>query len=263
MRKKTRESYRREIKKAYDKLNKAYRELRDSNIQIIFRVAVMAEYRDLTTGTHLVRIADYSAIIAEGMGLPRSEVELIRYSSPMHDIGKLMLPDSILKKKGKLSGKEWELMRRHPLVGSEIFRNSTSPLMKSCGVIALTHHERHDGSGYPAGLKGNGIPLYGRIVGIADVFDALTSNRPYKKAYGFNRSVSMITDMAGSHFDPEIVAAFIRSKDRLKGVWQANRDIEDFIRDIGVSAKDVSQLDLRVSFSFPVWKGMEAAKIKN
>ena len=263
MRKKTKESYRREIKQAYDKLNKAYRELRDSNIQIIFRVAVMAEYRDLTTGTHLVRIADYSAIIAESMGLPGSEVELIRYSSPMHDIGKLMLPDSILKKKGKLSGKEWDQMRRHPLVGAEIFRNSTSPLMKSCGVIALTHHERHDGSGYPFGLKGKTIPLYGRIVGIADVFDALTSKRPYKKAYGFEKSVSMIMDMAGSHFDPEVVAAFIRSKDRIKGVWQANRDIEDFIKDIGVSAKDVPPLDLRVSFSFPVWKGMEIAGIEN
>ena len=120
------EYYSNKVKSAYGELKKAYRQLRDSHIEMIFRLALMAEYRDVTTGTHLVRIADYSEIIAEGLGLPKSEVEIIRYASPMHDIGKIILPDSILKKKGKLTPAEWKLIRKHPLVGGEIFKNSRS-----------------------------------------------------------------------------------------------------------------------------------------
>lgn len=254
MRSKNTRTYRSELKEAYAKLKRAYHELRDSNVQMIFRLAVIAEYRDFTTGTHLVRIADYSAIIAQGMGLPKSEVELIRYASPMHDIGKIILPDSILKKKGKLTKKEREMMKQHPLVAAEIFRNSNTPLMKACGTIAVSHHERFDGTGYPSGLKGEKIPLYGRIVGVADVFDALTSKRPYKEAFGFDESVSMIMELAGTYFDPDVVMAFVRNRQRIKSVWEANKDIQDFLKVRGIPEEAVPRLDLKVSLSFPFAK---------
>lgn len=259
MRIKHKRTYREEVKEAYHKLRKAYRELKNSNIQMIFRLAVMAEYRDLTTGTHLVRIADYSAIVADALGLSKAEVALIRYASPMHDIGKIILPDSILKKSGKLTQKERQIMKNHPLVGAEIFRNANTPLMKACGVIALAHHERYDGSGYPNGLKGDEIPLYARIVGVADVFDALTSKRSYKEAYGFEKSVSMIQELAGTQFDPVVVEAFVRNKRRIKGIWQANKDIENFLKGKGISADEIPNLDLKVSLSFPFVNGSSAA----
>jgi putative two-component system response regulator len=229
-RKRKKTDYRKKLKSAHEKLQKAYRELRDSHIEMIFRLALTAEYRDVMTGTHLVRIADYSAIIAAGMGLTEQEVEIVRYASPMHDIGKITLPDSILKKKGKLSPSEWKQIKKHPLVGAEIFKNAKTPIAQACGVVALTHHERFDGKGYPRGLKGRRIPLYGRIVGLADHFDALVSKRSYKKAYEFDQSVSIILEEAGSYFDPAVVMAFIRNKDKIEGIWKANKDIEEFIK---------------------------------
>ncbi|MGB3113252.1 MAG: HD domain-containing phosphohydrolase, partial [Candidatus Omnitrophota bacterium] len=207
---KSNEYYSNKVRSAYEELKKAYRQLRDSHIEMIFRLALMAEYRDVTTGTHLVRIADYSEVIAEGLGLPKREIEIIRYASPMHDIGKIILPDSILKKKEKLTPSEWKLIRKHPLVGGEIFKNARTPVLRACGIVALTHHERFDGKGYPRGLKGNRIPLYGRIVGLADYFDALTSKRSYKKAYPFDKSVSMVLENAGSFFGPAVVISFMR-----------------------------------------------------
>ncbi|MFH1877968.1 MAG: HD domain-containing phosphohydrolase [Candidatus Omnitrophota bacterium] len=217
------------IHRAYDQLKTAYREFKESHLEMIFRMALMAEYRDPATGVHLVRMADYSAILAGGMGLEPAEIEIIRYASPMHDIGKIVLPDSILKKEGKLTDEEREIIQAHPEVGSQIFKLSKSPIMKACGVIALSHHERFDGTGYPGGLKGAQIPLYGRIVGLADCFDALTSKRPYKEAFDFDVSVGMIIENAVTHFDPSVVMAFARNKDKIRAIWEANRDIEDFL----------------------------------
>jgi len=216
-------------------LAKAYRELKDSHIEMIFRMALMAEFREPAMGTHLVRISDYSTIIAEGVGLPRDEVEVIRYASPMHDIGKIMLPDAILKKNDILTSEELSLVRKHAIVGADIFKNARSPILRACRVIALTHHERYDGSGYPEGLKGDEIPLYGRIVALADCFDAYTSPRPYKEAFGFERSVSMVKERAGTHFDPVLVKAFVREEPRIQQVWQANRDISTFLKDMGIA----------------------------
>ena len=215
-------------------LKKAYQELKDSHIEMIFRMALMAEFRDPEMGTHLVRIADYSTVIAEGLGLPRDEVEIIRYASPMHDIGKIMLPDNILKKSDILTSGEMSLMRKHALVGANIFKNARSPILKACRAIALSHHERFDGSGYPAGLKGEEIPLYGRIVALADCFDAYTSPRSYKEAFSFEKSVAMVRERAGSHFDPVVVKAFLREEPRIRRVWEANRDISQFLKDMGI-----------------------------
>ncbi len=237
MEKREKKDFQDKVHVAYQQLEKAYRDLKDAHVEMIFRMALLAEYRDPTTGIHLVRVADYSGITAEGMGLPKEEVEIIRYASPMHDIGKIMLPDSVLKKEGNLTDEERELMKNHPRVAASIFKNAKSPMLEACGVIALSHHERFDGTGYPDALKGEEIPLYGRIVALADCFDAYTSERLYKKAYGFEESVSMVVERAGTHFDPAVVMAFVRNKEKARRIWSANRDIEEFLRDMGVSAE--------------------------
>ncbi len=141
----------------------------------------------------------------------------------------------ILKKKGKLTAKEKELVRKHPQVGAEIFKNSKSPIMKACQLIALTHHERFDGTGYPSKLKGEDIPLYGRIVALADCFDAYTSKRSYHEACDVEEAVSMVVERAGTHFDPAVVIAFVRNKEKIKKSWEANRDIKAFLDDMGVN----------------------------
>jgi putative two-component system response regulator len=234
MKEKPKRSHQGEIQAAYEKLEKAYRELKEANLEMVFRLALMAEHRDISTGVHLVRIADYSAVIAEGLGLPEREVEIIRHASPMHDAGKIMLPDNILKKKGKLTHEEMEIVKKHPAAGADIFKNAKSPIMKACGIIALTHHERFDGSGYPRGLKGEEIPLYGRIVCLADFFDAFSSKRPYKEARSFDESVAAVMEGAGKHFDPAVVMAFVRNKEKIRGIWEANRDIADFLESAGL-----------------------------
>jgi len=227
-------TYRKRITNAYDKLKDAYKELRNSHIEMIFRLALMAEFRDPVTGAHLVRVADYSAVVAEGVGLSIEDIEIIRDASPMHDVGKMVVPDHILKKRGKLTDEERELMKKHSSASADIFKNASSPMMKACGIIALTHHERFDGTGYPRGLKGEEIPMYGRIVALADCFDALTSKRPYKDAFGFDESVQMVIDSAGKHFDPSVVHAFVRNKPKIRIIWEANKDIEEFLKEMGV-----------------------------
>lgn len=222
----------------YESLKKAYMDLKESHLELIFRLALMAEYRDPDMGVHLARIADYSSIIAKGLQLSDKDVEIIRYASPMHDIGKIMLPDKILKKKSKLTEEEKTIMRKHAEIGADIFKNAKSPIMQACGAIALVHHERFDGSGYPNGLKGKNIPLYGRIVALADCFDAYTSKRPYKKAYSFEKAVSMIMERVGTHFDPTVVMSFMRNKDKIKGIWQSNRDIMEFLKEAKKAAED-------------------------
>ena len=238
MKKKDSNEIYRKLKLAYSRLGKAFKELKESHIEMIFRLAFMAELRDPETGGHLVRIADYSAIIAEGMGLPKDEIDMIRHASPMHDVGKIMLPDKILKKKGKLTAQEKDLMKKHPSSGAEIFKNSRSSLLKACEEIALTHHERYDGTGYPMGLSGKDIPLYGRIVALADCFDAYTSARSYKKAYTFDEAVAMIRERSGTHFDPAVVRAFVKNKNKIKTTLEANRDIEGYLQEIEDAEKD-------------------------
>lgn len=227
------------IKLAARELKEAYHQIKESHLEMIFRLALLAEYRDSATGTHLVRIADYSAIIAEGLGLSKEEVEIIKYASPMHDIGKVMLPDAILKKKAKLTEEEMNIVRKHPEAGSRIFANAKSPIMKACGVIALTHHERFDGTGYPKALKGEEIPLYGRIIALVDCFDAYISKRSYKEAYSFKASCDMVKERSGTHFDPKVVDAFIKEKERIRRVWKANRDIDAFLEDMGIDSEGI------------------------
>lgn len=192
-----------------EKVAERTEELNRTRLEVIHRLGLAAEYRDNETGLHIIRMSKVSMEIARAVGLSPQECDLILNASPMHDIGKLGIPDAVLLKPGKLDADEWETMKTHATIGAEILSGSDSELLETARLIALTHHERWDGSGYPKGLKGNDIPLYGRIVALADVFDALTSERPYKDAWPVEKAVAYLREMSGIQFDPELVEIFI------------------------------------------------------
>lgn len=182
--------------------------LRDRERETINRLTRAAEFRDNETGMHIVRMGHFCAIIGRAAGLPGDECEMLQLAAPMHDIGKVATPDHILLKPGTLSPSEWEIMKEHTISGYDILKDSASPLLRSAAEIALGHHEKFDGSGYPFGRKGEQIPLYARICAISDVFDALTSNRPYKRAWAIMDATPYIRSKSGEHFDPDLIAAF-------------------------------------------------------
>lgn len=192
--------------------------------ETIFRLAKAAEYRDPETGTHITRMAHYSRLIAATLGLPDAEQQLIFEAAPMHDIGKVGTPDLILLKPGRLTEEEFAVMRLHASIGYNILRGSSSPILEEAAVIAHTHHEKFDGSGYPNGLAGEAIPLHGRIVAVADVFDALTSERPYKKAWEIDKARAFLHEQSGHHFDPACITA-------LDQVWEKVEMIREEYRD--------------------------------
>lgn len=193
-------------------------ELKEAYLDTIFRLSVAAEYKDTDTAAHIHRMSHYSAILAEGLGLSSDEVDNLRYASPMHDIGKLGVPDAILMKPGKLTPQEFEEIKKHTLYGAKILENARADLLKSSEIIALTHHEKWDGTGYPKGLREEQIPLSGRIVALADVFDALTSKRVYKPAFSLEQSLDIIKEGAGKHFDPAVVQSFMGNLDKILAV---------------------------------------------
>ncbi len=205
-------------------------DLREAYLDTILRLSVATEYRDDDTAVHISRMSHYSAVIAEAMGLSHRDVENIRMASPMHDIGKVGISDAILKKPGRLTDDEFVEMKRHTLIGARILEGAQSELLKLSQVIALTHHEKWDGSGYPNGLKGEDIPLPGRIVAIADVFDALTSPRCYKPAFSVEKAIDIIKESSGKHFDPGVVEAFLRSLDRILEIKSSYALQEDAMR---------------------------------
>jgi putative two-component system response regulator len=192
-------------------------ELRNTRLQVVQRLGMAAEYRDEETGSHILRMSHMSALLARAIGLSSNECELMLHASPMHDIGKIGIPDSILLKPGKFEPHEWEIMKTHAAIGGKLLAGDDSDLMRMAREIALTHHEKWDGSGYPEGLSGEGIPMAGRIAALADVFDALTSKRPYKKAWKVEEATAFIEDNRGKHFDPMLVDAFL---DRLPEILE-------------------------------------------
>ena len=192
--------------------------------ETLLRLARAGEYRDQDTGYHVVRMASYSREIAEALGLSAKECDEIEYASPMHDIGKIGIPDRILLKPGKFEPEEWQIMQRHTLIGQAILEDSQSRYMQTGSVIALNHHERFDGTGYPHGLSGNDIPLVARIVSVADVFDALVSKRPYKDPWPIETALDYLRDKAGTQFDPICIDAFFERLDNVKGIHQKFRD---------------------------------------
>jgi putative two-component system response regulator len=192
-------------------VKKATTELRSREKEMVLRLSKAAEHRDPETGQHLIRMSNYSRLIARELGLSEEQQELILEAAPMHDIGKVATPDAILLKQGKLTDDEFRVMKQHAENGYNILAESNSLLIQTAAIMALTHHEKFDGNGYPRGLKGELIPIYGRIVAVADVFDALTSSRPYKKAWSLEDSIKFLKDNSGIHFDPQCVEAFFKA----------------------------------------------------
>ncbi|CCG39724.1 HD domain-containing phosphohydrolase [Magnetospirillum molischianum] len=192
-----------------EEVRNATRAMLDREEELIVRLAKAAEFRDPETGSHILRMAHYSRLIACGLGLADDLCELIFKAAPMHDVGKLGTPDHILLKPGRLDDNETEVMRHHPIIGHAILSGSSSHLIQLGAEIAITHHEKFDGTGYPYGIAGETIPISGRIVAVADVFDALTSRRPYKKAWEMERAKAFLIENSGHHFDPHCVEAFL------------------------------------------------------
>ena len=207
-----------------EQVMQATREVRTRERETLMKLAKAGEYRDEETGNHIVRMAKYARLIAEELKLTAMECDEIEASAPMHDIGKIGIPDLILLKPGRHTPEEQNIMRRHPLIGHGILTGSPSRYLQMGAVIALGHHEKFDGSGYPQGLAGESIPLPARIVAVADVFDALTSERPYKHAWSFQDALSYIQTESGKHFDPACVRAF---ELRIDAVATIMRDLSD------------------------------------
>ncbi len=185
------------------------RDLAAAQMEILERLARAAEYRDDDTGQHTQRVGCVSALLARALGLPSSRVEIIRRAAPLHDVGKIGVPDNILLKPGRLTPEEFEIIKPHTTIGAALLSGGHSEMVQVAEVIALTHHERWDGTGYPTRLQGEDIPIEGRVVAIADVFDALSHDRPYKKAWPLEEAVAEIERNSGRQFDPQVVAAFL------------------------------------------------------
>jgi putative two-component system response regulator len=206
---------------------KATAEIAHREDEMITRLARAAEFRDPETGGHIMRMARYSHMIAVQMGLPRGQCDLIMKAAPMHDIGKVAIPDNILLKPGKLTPEEFEVMKGHAEAGYRILRGSASQMLRIAAGIARSHHEKYDGSGYPLGLSGGMIPLPARIVAIADVFDALTSARAYKDGWPVDQALHFLASGSGSHFDPVCVSAFMARADDVRRIQAAFPGVED------------------------------------
>ncbi len=203
-------------------------EIKDTRLQIIHCLSTAAEYRDEETGTHIYRMSQYSRIIGLAAGMSSEEADLLLQASPMHDVGKIGIPDRILLKPGKLDAEEWEIMKTHTTIGGKIIGDHPSQLLKLAKQVALTHHEKWDGTGYPQGLMGEEIPLAGRIVMLADVFDALTSERPYKKPWTEEEAIQEINRGSGTHFDPVLVAVFMKALPEILKVKNNCKALSEF-----------------------------------
>lgn len=191
-------------------------------LDVVRRMSALAEYREPGIKNHLERIRGYCMVVARGLDLSVQEVEVIANASQLHDIGEIGIPDAILTKAGKLSPYEWEVVKRHPVIGAEILRGSPSTLLQAGEIIALSHHERWDGSGYPYGLKGEDIPLSGRICAMADIFDALTTKRPYKDEVSVEEAYDLILESSGVLFDPQLLTVFKDHFDEFLVIRQNN-----------------------------------------
>jgi two-component system response regulator RpfG len=195
-------------------------ELEQREQETLLRLAKAGEYRDKGTGNHVVQMAEYAYLIAQKIGLEKETCQVIRHAASMHDIGKIGIPDHILLKKGRLSQREWQTMMTHTRIGYEILRDSPSCYLQSGAVIALGHHERYDGTGYPKGLAGNEIPIEARVAAVADVFDALQSERPYKQPWSLEQTLEYMQTQRGKHFDPNCIDAFFARLDLIMNVKQ-------------------------------------------
>jgi response regulator RpfG family c-di-GMP phosphodiesterase len=208
-------------------------EIRSREREMVMRLARAAEFRDPETGAHIQRMAHFSCLIAENLGWKGGDLEMLLEAAPMHDVGKVGTPDAILLKPGRLTGEEFEVMKQHATIGWKILNDSTSPVLQMAAEIALSHHEKFDGTGYPHGKAGAAIPLTGRIVAVADVFDALTSVRPYKPAWEVERALDLLREGRGTHFDPDCVDAFMARLDDVAKIRERYTDDQEFSFEAG------------------------------
>jgi putative two-component system response regulator len=201
-------------------LKQALGRIKDASLETIYRLSIASECRDEDTGAHIKRVSRYAVAIARRMGLDESTVESILYAAPMHDLGKLGIPDQILVKPSRLEPAEWEIMKHHTVIGAKILSGSDAEFISIAETIARCHHEKWDGSGYPNGLKGGDIPVTARITALADVFDSLTTKRPYKEPFSVEKSLAIIREGRGSHFDPDVVDAFLSIQDEILAIME-------------------------------------------
>lgn len=213
-----------EVAKRTKEVYAAMAMIEETALETIHRLAAAAECRDQYTGSHIMRVSRYAEAIAKKMDMDGGFVKSLLYAASMHDIGKIGIPDKILMKPGKLNDKEWETMQQHTVIGAKILNGSKQDYMKLGEEIALTHHEKWNGGGYPQGLAGERIPISGRIVAVADVFDALISERPYKPSLSLRESFTIIKNERGTHFDPDVVDAFIGIKPEILSIVDQYKD---------------------------------------
>lgn len=214
-----------DLREAFEVLAETHKTVRSGYIETIYRLTLAAEYKDNDTGSHLKRISSFTQELSSALGMDGEFRDSIFYASPMHDVGKVGIPDSILLKPDKLTREEWDVMKTHTLIGAKILGRSKALYLKMSEAIALSHHERWDGGGYPNGLKGEEIPLAARIMNIADQYDALRSRRPYKDPFTHEEAVAIITKGDGrtmpGHFDPQVLDAFIRSVKMFQEIYES------------------------------------------
>lgn len=213
------------MKDAMDEIKALNTEIEDTQREVVFTMGAIGESRSKETGNHVKRVAEYSRILASHYGLSEEEAEMLKQASPMHDIGKVAIPDAILNKPGKFSDEEFEKMKEHARLGYDMLNNSNRALLKAAAIVAYEHHEKFNGKGYPRGLKGEEIHIYGRITALADVFDALGSDRVYKKAWSDDAIFELIKQERGEHFDPELVDIFFKYIDEFLEVREKLKDI--------------------------------------
>ena len=214
------ESVKQRVLSLEQRLLASMRKVEDRELETLSRLARVIELRDSGTSTYLERMAHIAGLVAEGLGLPEEQVRTIELAAPLHDIGKIAIPDSVLTKPGPLDDEEWKRMQRHPVIGHQLLQGSHNRFMQVAATIALHHHERYDGSGYPAGLAGTDIPIEARVVTVADVFDALISPRPYKRAWSIDEALAFITEQSGKILDPQCVRALTDSMPRLHEICE-------------------------------------------
>ena len=207
------------------KLSRLNKEVEDTQREIIYAMGEIGETRSRETGNHVKRVAEYSELLALLYGLEKEEAEKIKMASPMHDIGKVGIPDAILNAPRRLTPEEFEIMKTHAQLGYDMLKHSTKPILQAAAIIAGEHHEKYDGSGYPKGLKGEDIHIYGRITAIADVFDALGSDRVYKKAWELDKILEFFQKESGKHFDPKLIELFFENLDQFLTIQEKFKDV--------------------------------------
>jgi putative two-component system response regulator len=213
-----------ELQQTLDRLRETYQQLEQASLETVVRLARAGEYKDQDTGAHILRMGHFASALARKIGLREKTVDNILYAAPMHDIGKIGIPDDILLKPGPLNEEEWVFMRTHTSIGADILSGAEKGFIRLAEVIAQTHHEKWDGSGYPHGLKGDEIPIAGQITAVTDVYDALTSVRPYKKAFSLEKTREIMEESKGKHFRPDLVDAFFEIQSEVREIAATYQD---------------------------------------